>query len=331
LTLVNGARLARTTADTAHWIADAHRGTASNPIAVEARNALCRRRLRAGSVSMRASIAIASFVTGMLLASCALAHDTWLLPHAPGRDRAQWTLDLTTGHDFPAPEHAPSSARVRRAEAIAATATLPLLPRTARKDALPFGVLVEREAVVAAVVGLRQTTTTLDDAAVDRYLAGELGEWPALRERHRRLGHWRERYTKNAKALLRIGDGGDSGGVASRAHGLPYELMPRTDPTRRAPGDPLVVCAFADGAPVRNPFVPLRVGLVEADGRATWQVAGDDGCATVRPATTDGYLLRSVLIRPLDAPHADWDSHFATLTVGSATARPSTPAEESSR
>lgn len=280
---------------------------------------------------MRASIVLASFFAGTLVASCALAHDTWLLPRAPERDSTQWTLDLTTGHDFPAPEHAPSSARVRRAEAIAATATLPLLPRTSRKDALPFGVLVEREAVVAAVVALRPTTTALDEAAVDRYLAGELGEWPALRERHRRLGHWRERYTKNAKALLRIGDGGDTGGVATRAHGLPYELVPRTDPTRRASGDPLVICAFADGAPVRDPFVPLRVGLVDADGSTSWVVAGEDGCATLRPSGIDGYLLRSVLIRPLDAPHADWDSHFATLTVGSATARPSTPAEESSR
>lgn len=283
---------------------------------------------------MRRLPCLAVLLASALVASRAAAHDTWLAPRAPVDGDAQWTLELTTGHDFPSLEQAPSLARVQRAEAITSAAVLPLLPRTPRSDARPFRVLVERGPVVAAVVALRPATTALDEAAVARYLAGELGEWPALRERHRRLGHWRERYTKNAKSLLRIDAAGaapDADGVATRPHGLPYELVPRSDPTRRAPGEALVVCAFADGAPVRDPFVPPRIGLVEADGSTSWVVAGADGCATVRPSGIDGYLLRSVLIRPLDSPLADWDSHFATLTVGSATARPSTPAEESSR
>lgn len=270
-------------------------------------------------------------LASVLAAPCASAHDTWLAARAPAPNGIAWTLELTTGHDFPTLESAPPPSRIARAERIAAAGRLPLLPLAARREAQPFRVLAGDDAVLVGVVELRPRIAVLDEAEVARYLAGELGEAPALVERHRRLGRWRERFAKYAKALLRAQSRTDPAALATRVHGLGYELVPQRDPTLPLAGEPLRVCAYADGAAVRDPYVPLRIGIVQSDGDAGWQLADADGCAAFVPETAGGYLLRSVLIRPLDSPGADWDSRFATLTVGPSPPASNVPTEEHAR
>jgi hypothetical protein len=66
---------------------------------------------------------------------------------------------------------------------------------------------------------------------------------------------------------------------------------------------------------VRGDETRVHIGLVDVDGSSTWQAADADGCVRVRPRTADGYLLHSILIRPVDRGDVDWESHFASLTV----------------
>jgi hypothetical protein len=91
------------------------------------------------------------------------------------------------------------------------------------------------------------------------------------------------------------------------------------------------VCGYAGGQPVRDLYAPLRIGLVEADGRASWEVADEHGCVRLAPSTRDGWLIRSILIRPLESADANWDSHFAAFTVGIAATVPAPSQKEASR
>lgn len=237
---------------------------------------------------------------------------------------------MSTADAFPRLDAAPDPSRLSRAERIDAEGALPLLPATAEGGALPLRMVVGADTVVVAVASLHPKTITLAEDIVLKYLDAELGMWPELLERHRRLGVWRERYTKNAKTIVRLGKASDRAQLATRPHGLAYELVPSSDPTQRQPGALLEVRGYADGQPVRAPFAPLRIGLVEADGSASWEVADPRGCVRLAPSTRDGWLIRSILIRPLESPEANWDSHFAALTVGIATVDASPTEQESS-
>jgi hypothetical protein len=96
--------------------------------------------------------------------------------------------------------------------------------------------------------------------------------------------------------------------------------VPAIDPTLVAAGEAFPVCAWANGQPVKRNQARVHIGLVDADGRSTSHAADRDGCVRVRPATAEGYLLHSILIRPIDAGDVDWESHFAALTVRRAAA-----------
>lgn len=263
-----------------------------------------------------------SSIVLLFCAASAAAHDTWLAPEPPAGARDYWMVLLTTGHAYPAPEVAAQPERVARAELITDRRGLPLVAMAATPHALPFRVVADRTDVSVAVVALRANVIELTPELVATYVRDELGNDARILSRHRAQGRWRERYTKNAKALIR-GRGSAAAAIATRPHGLAYELVPTNDPTLRVAGEPFRVCAYADGRRVRRDRARVHVGLVEADGSATSHAADRDGCVVVRPGTAEGYLLHSVLITPVDDGHVDWKSHFAALTVRRAATFPS--------
>ncbi len=267
------------------------------------------------------------FLAFALFTSVAHAHDTWLVAQAPQGSQDYWSVALTTGHAFPAFGSGSRPERVARAELSSGARTVPLLPLPASDEALPFRVVAADSPVLVANVLLQALDTTLAPDSVATYVREELGGEASILDRYRASAQWRERYTKNAKVIIRR-TGRSPDPDTTRAHGLPYELVPRTDPTLRAPGDALGVCARTDGAPVAGAHAPIHIGLVEADGGLVWRKAGDDGCVTFSPSTTDGFLLRSVLLRPVERSDLDWESHFASLTVHHAV--PNIPTTENS-
>jgi hypothetical protein len=267
------------------------------------------------------------FAALALLTSAAHAHDTWLIAEAPNAARDYWSVALTTGASFPALGSAAQTRRIARALSYFDGRSVPLLPAPANAQALPFRVVAADTPVITVVVSLHALDIALAPDLVATYVRDELGGEASVLERYRARGQWRERYTKNAKTIIRRA-GGSPDVATTHAVGLPYELVPRVDPTLRAPGAALGVCARADGAALDGAFAPIHIGLVEADGSQAWRKADGDGCATFRPATTSGFLLRSVLLRPVERDDLDWESHFASLTVHSAAA-PTPPTENS--
>jgi len=251
------------------------------------------------------------------------AHDTWLAPEPPTGSRSYWTVQLTTGNAFPALETAAEPERVERAELVTSSRRLPLIAMTANAHALPFRVVSDEDTVSVAVVAMRPYDIELTPELVETYVRDELGSDEQILARYRSQGRWRERFTKNAKALIRSG-GAAPAAIAIQPHGLAYELVPTVDPTVVVAGESFQVCAYANGVPVRREQARVHVGLVEADSSSALHAADRNGCVRVRPRTTEGYLLHSILITPVDAGDIDWKSQFASLTVRRAAA-PSFP------
>lgn len=259
------------------------------------------------------------FLLLLLCARPAAAHNTWFAPEPPGDGRNHWVLLLSTGSAFPQREDAPQERRIARAELISSRRTVALFPLKSLSNALPFRVISDDDPLQVAIATLRPSDVELAPGAVEIYLRDELGNDAAFRSRYASQQRWRERYTKNAKTLLRL-SGDTRAPIATQPHGLAYELVPSVDPTLLAAGTPFEVCAFANDQRVRRDDAHVQIGLVEADGTASTQAANDEGCATVKPSTADGYLLHSILLRPVDEDDIDWESHFAALTVARAVA-----------
>jgi hypothetical protein len=211
-----------------------------------------------------------------LYASCASAHNTWLIPEPPTESRNYWTLGLTTGDTFPAPDQSTRPGRVARAELITGTGTVPLVAMTPNARTLPFRVVADDEPLKVAVVALWPLDIELQSDAVERYVRDELGGEASFTERFRSQGRWRERYTKNAKTLIRTG-GGRADSIATQPHGLNYELVPSIDPTLTQAGTAFEVCAFADNRRVTAKQARVHIGLSEANGRNTLQPADRRG------------------------------------------------------
>ncbi len=201
-----------------------------------------------------------------------------------------------------------------RAELITSTRTVPLVEMTPNGRTLPFRVIADDEPLNVAVVALWPLVIELESDAVDRYVRDELGGEASFTERYQTQGHWRERYTKNAKVLIRT-SGARADAMATQPHGLSYELVPSIDPTLAQAGTAFEVCAFANNRRVTATQARVHIGLSEADGTTAMQPADQRGCVRVQPNGVDPYLLHSVLILPIEEFDADWESHFAALTV----------------
>lgn len=259
------------------------------------------------------------FIALIAICAGADAHDTWLVPEPPSAAHGYWTVQLTTGDEFPALGSAANPATIDRADLITGSHRVPLLLLPASANVLPFRVVADASDVSVAVVAERANRVELAPELVEKYVHDEFDGDAQLLARYRAQGRWRESYGKNAKLLIRT-SGDAPAAIATRPQGLAYELVPEVDPTLVAAGEPYRVCAYAHGRRVR---ARVYVGLVDVDGRSTLRRADRRGCVRVRPATSDGYLLHSILIGPVDSGDVDWESQFASLTVHRATASPS--------
>jgi hypothetical protein len=257
----------------------------------------------------RAGARLPALLLAALAAPAAFAHDSWLAVRAE-QDPAAETLRLqfTTGDAYPQPDGGVAVTRVARAELLLDGRRRPLQLGLPAPQALPLRAAWDDAAAALALMSLHPRDLELERPAVNQVLA-ELGDDPAIAARAASLPRWRERFRKHAKLIVRRADGPPLA-EATQAQGLPYELVPQQDPSLLPAGAPLRVCAMADGAPVG----PVYLGLVEADGRASAQWSGPDGCATVQPQGS-GYLLRSIRLQPARLPGLEWESDFAALTV----------------
>ena len=269
-------------------------------------------------VTMRAMLVAA----GILSASAVFAHDFWLassLWHvAPG---ATVVLTANIGDDiFPRSENGPGPNGVDSLRLVGPS-TVTLTPRFRAIDkSLGADVTLPLEpATYMAVMVVKGRFLSMEGGKFLEYLKEEgLDRLAAeVNRRGEAQTKSRERYWRDAKMLIRAGDGPWE--HVTRPAGLPAELVPDTDLTRARVGETIGVRLLAGGKPVPGAQVSFtaaapgpiasRVSRARTDG---------DGRARLTVANRGPYLITSVyMVRregETGAEAADWESYWCSLT-----------------
>jgi uncharacterized GH25 family protein len=244
----------------------------------------------------------------------ASGHDTWLLaPSATAPTGGRVALELTSGGEFAAPDHAVEPDRIASAQQRTGSATAPLRVGKRGDKALAIEADGARAGVAALWVSLHPKTLELEPELIAEYLA-EIGaadtigaKWAARPQPKT----WRETYRKHAKTFVKFGSSpADTSWEAPV--GLALEIVPLVDPTRLKPGDTLAVRVLKDGAPLAG--FPLRAAPSGAHP-GTFQKTDETGGAAFVLDKPGAWLLAATELRESASGNGDWESDFTTLTV----------------
>lgn len=252
------------------------------------------------------------------LASCALAHDTWLIPDRFVVERGSVVnLDLTSGMAFPTLETSIKPERIDRSHCRLAGHSFELKDYSPAPKSLLFKARLSESGIATIWVELKPRSLVLTTRLVKEYL-DEIGAPDSIRqqwEKAKKPRRWREEYTKHSKTFVRAGDS-QSDRSWGEPVGMRLEIVPETDPTSLRPGDALAVRVLKSGAPVSS----ISVGIVNAgDARGKIQKTDAEGRATFRLDRGGRWLIRVTELRRSSHAGFDWESDFTTLTfqVGS--------------
>ncbi|MBW8814073.1 MAG: DUF4198 domain-containing protein [Caulobacterales bacterium] len=269
---------------------------------------------------MRALRLILAAAGVLASATPAAAHDFWVQPvrfwTAP---QAAVPMTLQVGHgSFRQRSPIPARRIVRFAAAGPTGAVVDL-----RAGLRPGGAVDDGEIRLPGggtwVVVLQtddQAQSHLPALRFNDYLDAE-GLTPAL-EARRRTGRTAadgsERYSRQAKVLVRSGDGG--GRRALQPLGLPLEIVPEADPYARAQARSLPVRVLYQGRPLPGALVKLTDLAHDAEPVAAQRTDGAGRAVFAMPTRGD-WLLNVIWTRPLPpSEEVDFETTFSSLAFG---------------
>jgi uncharacterized GH25 family protein len=123
----------------------------------------------------------------------------------------------------------------------------------------------------------------------------------------------RERYSRQAKMLLHVGEGRNDS--ASKPTGLVAELVPDSDLTRKAIGDPIGVRLLYRGEPLQGAQITLTASRKTAKES---KQSDKEGHATFKLKGEGPFLLSAVVMvrrtGEVGPNAADWESYWCSLT-----------------
>jgi hypothetical protein len=264
-----------------------------------------------------ASAAAATMIA--LLAAAAPAHEFWIAPESglvnPGQPIV---ADLKVGQMLRGEPYPYLSNRFARFTVTVGGAIRPVagdegdIPALAAMPAPPGLNVIAHETVAFR--------TTYDDWTVFRkYLADE--GLDRFAELHRARGlpekGFAERYTRYAKALVQVGPAMPGDGDV--ALGLPFELVVAANPY--APGlSALPVSLTWRGEPVAEHQITILRDTGETVTRSTI-VTNLAGQAVIPLTPGSKYLLNAVRLEPIDQSPIVWQSHWASMSFDTRTAK----------
>lgn len=249
----------------------------------------------------------------LAFSTVATGHDTWLLPvRQKARVGEVIVLDLTSGMRFPENEVAVKPDRLDRATLRLGGKEVPISDRSLDAKSLRLRVPLTEAGIATLFAESKPRTLELKPAEVREYL-DEIGAWETVRKRWSAEGspRWRETYTKHAKTFIRVGVPKEDGSW-SRPVGMVLELVPETDPTALEAGGSVTVRVLRAGKPVAGLSVGLAAG---GDSKGSLSTSDSEGRVTFVLPQAGWWLLRTTQLEKSSKAAADWESHFATLTV----------------
>jgi uncharacterized GH25 family protein len=261
--------------------------------------------------------ALRVLITGSLtiaLASCALGHDTWLIPDLFVLTRnSDVALELTSGMAFPTLDTSIKPERIDRALCRLAGRQFKLTELLSAPKCLLFKARLPESGVATMWVDLKPRSLVLTPKLVKEYL-DEIGAAEDIRQQWanaKRPRRWREEYTKHSKTFVRVGDAQLDRSWAEPV-GMQLEIVPENNPTTLRAGDKLALRVLKNGAPLGSVSVGIvvagdakgRIQKTDAEGRVTFPLERGGRC-----------LVRVTELRKSSQAGIDWESDFTTLTV----------------
>ncbi len=249
-----------------------------------------------------------------LVASAALAHDTWILPASGSvRPGAAVSFDMTSGMAFPALDHPVAADRLAAASFRLRGKTSEISNRAAGAHALKLTASLGESGIAAVWAESQPRFIELTPKQVEEYLE-EVGAAETVGREWKARGagaRWRENYTKHAKTFVRVGEPGQDSSWKDPV-GMAFEIIPEQDPTALSSRDRLTVRLVMHGKPLPD----FPVGLVAAKAKnGSIQKTDAQGRASLGLDRAGWWLLRATHIERSTKPDLDWESHFTTLTV----------------
>jgi len=239
------------------------------------------------------------------------SHAFWLVPFGPNPEVGQRVaLDLRIGPRWPGVTTPRLPGLVADFHVLDAQGRRPVGGRT---NGVPVGHFEARTAGAAIVVmQTNPASLSLPGPEFQQYLREEgLGEVLKLRER---LGvadnAVREDFSRGAKTLVVVG--GDADGF-DRTVGMPFELVPLTNPVTYRAGTPFRARLLLGGGPA----VGVRVAALPKNDPENVVEARTDSHGEVALALPRGgfWTLYAVHLQPAPRPPAEWESTWASLTL----------------
>jgi len=259
-------------------------------------------------------VSLVELVLVLLVVPLSFAHDLWLIPPTKSEPDQQLRILAHSGMDFPKSEHAPDPAKFARRLIInpdGKEAALEPAGTEGLSGLLAFR--PQKSGVYVVAVETTPKLITLDADKFNSYLVSDgLPHIYLLRAKEKTLDQpGRERYSKSPKALLRVGK--EAAGDASKAVGLPLEIVPLKDPFTLKPGDTLPVRVLFQNKPLADANLgwahpdegEMPRGTVRTDGKGEALIPiGKTGLMTIR---------LTHMTRP-KAKDYEWESFWTTLT-----------------
>ncbi|HSH37418.1 MAG TPA: DUF4198 domain-containing protein [Chthoniobacterales bacterium] len=248
-----------------------------------------------------------------MIASSALAHDTWLIADqirvAP---KTSIVLDLTSGMEFPKLDVAPKRQNVPNASGRLAGRTFEISDAGGAAHSVQFKTDLPEPGIAAIWIKLPSRTLELKPEQVQMFNE-EVNAPESLQKDYAEMPEpkrWRGTSTKHPKTFVRVGDP-KSDTSWQEPVGLFLEIVPEKDPTAVRAGDEFPVRVLRDGAPFGG-FQLHAVTAGDKEGEA--QTTDNAGRATFKLGKAGRWLVKGVEARKSSAPDMNFEAKSATLT-----------------
>lgn len=264
--------------------------------------------------NMMRSLALAVLVCGSGLQ--AAAHEFWISPEDYRPDVGQTVkAALLVGSDMAGEPYPWLSRNTREARMLSDSWSVDIVGREGDLPALSFA--PQEEGLTQVIFHAQPSFVVFDKAETfTEYLEYEGLDWVLAAHVARGLPEvdFVERYTRNARALLQVGEA--RADQLDKPTGMPFELV--------ALGNPYVEGTEAIDVRLTWQEVPeadqqVAIFIKDSAQVVTRSLVKTDANGVARiPLTGAGeYMLSAVHMEPLEGDVAAvWDSHWATLTFG---------------
>lgn len=244
------------------------------------------------------------------------AHDFWVVPQL-FRVPEGWAVQVAgqTGMNFPESLSAIERGRVAEAELVSAEDRMPVEKSFRSGSSLMMEARPDAAGQWWVAVALETRPIRMSASQFESYLEHD-GVWDVLEEWRSSSGSTAdsvdERYTKYAKALVQVGEGGPE--AYGQRVGHPIEFVPLEDPFSLHPGDRFRARLLWRGEPLANHVV--FAGRAGAGEGPTSHARTDSKGVVEFPVFVSGpwYLKAIHMAEDADDPEVEYRSHWATLT-----------------